>query len=535
VAAEATRARCAALRDGTNPPGFEPENETGCRYSVVRREPTTPPPWHATQALPARQTGRKCAAKPAPRVKNVCVTIPAGQGEWDLALLRQLVAQNDLERARIEYKRDLSGGTKVLEAIAAMANTFGGVVLIGVDEDKQGADRLCGVETSARDRLARMCWDTLVPPYSPEIIPIKLVPSERYVLVVLVDPAYARRPVMLAQGNKVPVRIEGHNVPADWYRLRDLFAEEQAVDHQPTLSPGGNFVPTPGSSHPDLGLRGRLLLTGPRGRRGHITESARTAILATLNSRDNPLTGNVSALVALMGDWAGGPWGSNRWQLQGRSSPSTFSALWEGLLNTGQALTEARLTVDLARATPSQGSRLTITLEALLTNPRRVVLGNQFREALAQPEHRDASYLAEVDPTPFVHLEDVRRLMLDILATLWGPLGDESSAAILGQPVGPPAQLDIAVFTAAEQTPSQIPISQCVDFGRAALIPGNTPFAWTQLEPIEPDRKLLDRTEQERVSREWITWLGLYNGYQGIERELARAEPPTASNSRPEA
>ena len=68
-----------------------------------------------------------------------------------------------------------------------------------------------------------------------------------------------------------------------------------------------------------------------------------------------------------------------------------------------------------------------------------------------------------------------------------------------------PAQLDMAVFTAAEQTPSQIPINQCVDFGNAALIPGNTPVAWTQLEPIEPDRKLMDHTEQEHATREWIT------------------------------
>lgn len=130
-------------------------------------------------------------------VKTVTVTIPASPDEWDLARLRQLVAQNDLESARIEYKRELTG--KVLEAIAALANTFGGVVLIGVDEDKQGAERLTGVDASARDRLARMCWDTLVPPYSPEIIPIRLDPADKDVLAVLVDPGYARRPVMLSQ------------------------------------------------------------------------------------------------------------------------------------------------------------------------------------------------------------------------------------------------------------------------------------------------------------------------------------------------
>ena len=463
----------------------------------------------------------------APEVKTVNVTIPASPGDWDLARLQQLVVQNDLERARIEYKRDLSSRDRVLEAIAALANTFGGVVLIGVDEDKQGTERLTGVDASERDKLARMCWDTLVPPYSPEIIPIRLDPADRYVLAVLADPGYARRPVMLSQSKKVPVRIEGHNVPADWYRLRDLFAEEQAGDPRPALPPSGNFVPTPGTAHPDLGLRARLLLTGPRGRRSHISEPARTAILATLNSKGDPLTGTASALVALMHAWAAGPWGSNSWRLHGRSSPHALSARWEGLLDTGQALAEGRLSADLAPATAAQGSRLTVTLEALLTNPLRAARGNQFKETLDRDG--DGGFLAELDPTPFIRLDDLRRLMLDALATLWGPLGAQVSMTILGQPLGPPAQLDIAVFTAAKDTPSQIPINRCVDFGTATLIPGNTPHPWTQLDPIEPDHELLHHDQQERGAREWITWLGLYNGYQGIERELARHDQENPS------
>jgi hypothetical protein len=368
------------------------------------------------------------------------------------------------------------------------------------------------------------------PPYSPEIIPIRLDPGDTYVLAVFVDPDYARRPVMLSQGNKIPVRIEGHNVPADWDRLRELFAEEREGDLLVTLPPSGNFVPIPGTAaHPDLGLRARLLLTGPRGRRSYITESARAAILATLNSRDNPLTGTTSAIVALMHAWSGGPWGSNSWRLDGRSSPNALSARWEGLLSTGQALTGGRLTAELTPATATERTRLTITLEALLTNPRRAARGNQFKDALDRDD--EGSYLAEMEPTPFIHLNDLRRLMLDTFATLWGPLGASASATILGQPLGPPALLDLAVFTAAQETPSQIPITRCVDFGTATLIPGNTPSPWTQLDPVEPDQKHLDHAEQEQVAYEWVTLLGLYNGYQGIERELARLGQTSASPS----
>lgn len=91
------------------------------------------------------------------------MTIPTSSGEWDLDRLRRLVSQYDLEGGRIEYKRELGNGNQTLEAIAALSNTFGGVVLVGVDETRQGVDRLTGVEATDRDRLARMCWDKLVP------------------------------------------------------------------------------------------------------------------------------------------------------------------------------------------------------------------------------------------------------------------------------------------------------------------------------------------------------------------------------------
>ncbi len=257
--------------------------------------------------------------------------MPATPDEWDLKHLRELVAQNDLERGRIEYKRELGNGNKVLEAIAALANTFGGVVLVGVDEDKQGLDRLTGVDDAERDRLARMCWDKLVPPFNPDMVPIRLGEGGKLVLAVIINPDYARRPVMLTQGNKILVRLEGHNTPADWYRLRELFAEQQASESRPGLPPSGNFVSTPGTSHPDLGMRARLLLTGPRGRSHYINETTREAILGTLNSHDAAFTGTGSALVDLMHSWILGAWGSNRWQLNGRASSHILNAQWQGL------------------------------------------------------------------------------------------------------------------------------------------------------------------------------------------------------------
>src|SRR3979411_3184384 len=98
---------------------------------------------------------------------------------------------------------------------------------------------------------------------------------------------------MLTQGNKIPVRIEGHNVPADWYRLRDLFTEQPASGTHLALPPDhGPYTADPNDFPlPALCIRGRLLLAGPRGRPLYITEAIRSAVMATIIISDLPLHG----------------------------------------------------------------------------------------------------------------------------------------------------------------------------------------------------------------------------------------------------
>jgi hypothetical protein len=186
----------------------------------------------------------------------------------------------------------------------------------------------------------------------------------------------------------------------------------------------------------------------------------RAAILVVLKSKDAPLTGELSTLAALMSTWVPGPWGANSWRLLGHASNQVFNAEWHGLAPGGQGLAQARLNVRLIPSA-AHGDQLLITIETLLTNPRRTVVGDKLKAELGDAIPGDA-YLEELAPTPFIALDSIRRLMLDTLATLWGPLGAQANTSIFGQPLGPPADLDLAVFTIAKNTPSQIPINQCV-------------------------------------------------------------------------
>jgi hypothetical protein len=114
--------------------------------------------------------------------------------------------------------------------------------------------------------------------------------------------------------------------------------------------------------------------------------------------------------------------------------------------------------------------------------------------------------------------------MLDITGTFWGPAGETLSTGILGQPLGPPALLDLTIFTTPIDQDSKIlPLNERIDFGRASLIPGNTPGTWTNLGPIQPDRTLLSSpAAQALIIHDWLIQLGIANGYQNIEQEAAR-------------
>lgn len=474
------------------------------------------------------------------------MTTPPGNDAWDLGRIQQIVTQNDLERGRIEYKRQLDDGRRTLEAITALANTFGGVVLVGVDETKQGLDRLTGVLATERDKLVSWCWSRLTPPFSPEIIPISLGHDDLYVLAVVINTDYIRRPVMINADNKVFVRLEGQNQAPDWYRLRDLFTEQAPGYADLSLPPADPGIYTRQGQYPDtdLALRGRLLLIGPRGRTTQITGTTRAQALAALNSNNTPLTGTGSALSSLMHEMAGNAFDARGWELDGRANTRRFSAGWQGLgpAPAGRVLTEARIRVEISPRA-GQGDALLITLDALLTDSRRPATAdvtNGMREipdAVAAPI--DHAEITEEDKakisdafrsvathaiTPFVGIGALRKLMLDITGTLWGPPGESLSVGIFGQPLGPPALLDLTIFTTPINDDSEIPpLNERIDFGAARLIPANTPGSWTNLGPIKPDRSMFSSpAAQAPLIHDWLIQFGIENGYQGIEQEVER-------------
>ncbi|WP_053959905.1 AlbA family DNA-binding domain-containing protein [Sulfobacillus thermosulfidooxidans] len=135
------------------------------------------------------------------------------------------------ENERLDFKREFS--SKVTASIVAMANHAGGVIVIGVDEQKEkgsGTSKTMkwppvGVPTSsAFDTLQNHCYQHIQPVYLPEhhLVTIPDHP-DKAILLIRIDPQTVPRPLWHDEKG-VLYRFGDANRPAPLEILRRLFS-----------------------------------------------------------------------------------------------------------------------------------------------------------------------------------------------------------------------------------------------------------------------------------------------------------------------
>lgn len=130
------------------------------------------------------------------------------------------------ENVRVEYKRELSGASdrkQVAKEVSAMANTQGGVIIYGVDEERPARrPKLPLVGMAAvpdpAARIKSICLDAIYPPIEPEVQTCAL-PDGRVVAVVRVQ-----------ESEETPHSIEGKT---EWYvRAQDICDPRPATEDE---------------------------------------------------------------------------------------------------------------------------------------------------------------------------------------------------------------------------------------------------------------------------------------------------------------
>jgi hypothetical protein len=164
-----------------------------------------------------------------------------------LEMVEDFVSLGIPENLTVEYKRE---GDKPAEAAAALANTYGGVVLVGVSEGDRGIPQdIVGVSRKEKEKLVNRMGTTYDPPWSPDVIEVALRDSDKVVLVLRIDPDRVPKPIVM--DGAIWIRLDGRNVKANRQMMAALLAEartgratHQAIvasrspnSHQPIIDP----------------------------------------------------------------------------------------------------------------------------------------------------------------------------------------------------------------------------------------------------------------------------------------------------------
>lgn len=125
-------------------------------------------------------------------------------------------SQKVTENSYLDYKADFP--EKLDRTIAAMANTNGGVILLGVAEDGQSKPKtpISGIELNGaiEDRVTNIIVGNVSPPIIPEIAVCQSEDSDRAVVLIRVHPS-EQTPHVTHNNTRVYVRTGNRNNPEE--------------------------------------------------------------------------------------------------------------------------------------------------------------------------------------------------------------------------------------------------------------------------------------------------------------------------------
>ena len=131
------------------------------------------------------------------------------------------------ESKTLEYKRDLGPKERIIRTLVAFANSAGGSLVVGVDDDHS----IVGVADPLveENRLSNMIMDSISPALRPEVEIITI--GDSTLLVAKVYPAGQRPYFVTAEGERdgVYVRLGSSTLQADQWQIAELRRQSDGV------------------------------------------------------------------------------------------------------------------------------------------------------------------------------------------------------------------------------------------------------------------------------------------------------------------
>ncbi len=113
--------------------------------------------------------------------------------------------EGHIESLYLDYKEDVSRSNSVAKTSAAMANSFGGIIIIGVADDNNYPKLpVKGLDKLTEEQITQIISDNTFPLITPEIKVYKK--ANRYLGIVRVKPSQST-PIFFTKDNTIPVRV----------------------------------------------------------------------------------------------------------------------------------------------------------------------------------------------------------------------------------------------------------------------------------------------------------------------------------------
>ncbi|MGH3783093.1 MAG: AlbA family DNA-binding domain-containing protein [Pseudonocardiaceae bacterium] len=424
----------------------------------------------------------------------------AAESDVTIERVRALVKQVGPEAPTIEYKEQMADS--IARGVAALANTYGGLLLVGVTDTSRIVK---GVKERTIESVAEHCAAKIEPPWVPPIIPVPLGQgSDLYVLVLRVVPGQHPRPLLV--DGVAPVRHQNTSHPADWQRLRDLFAEAGAVLQDdawtiqiPSLPQGADGT---SDSNVDLIIRSGLDL--PVSREAKWRPLSERTVAAFTDALERSSLTSVMASIALGGALTGG---SDSFRPRGLNRSRTVTLQWwcapDGWPQDWAKPVEAtvRLAVPGSYGSFNRNLRVEIDVVVRRSPPAEIV---RQQSADGQQVHL---------PAWRITVHQLGELIDAMLATLSGkdvvgPLADLAGI----DPVAVPQPRVMHMVT-------ERPVTEVLDTTGLRLIPEAGVSKGAHLL-ADPALDLADEDDRREQVTAWVTQIALDAGLRGMEQLL---------------
>lgn len=412
--------------------------------------------------------------------------------------IRQLVKLVGPEAPTVEYKADMT--QSIATAVAALANTYGGLVLVGVSDQRV----ITGVKEKTIEAVAEHCHSKIEPPWVPDIVPVPMDDgSDRYVLVLRVTPGLTPRPLLVA--GAAPVRSHSTTHPASWQQLAALFAENDVRAQADPWSIQRPTIPVADGGpdeRVDLVLRSGLnIAVDPRAAWRPLGEQHADRLAEALSH--SPLPAVLSALVSSSAD--GWPF-----ERRGHNRSRVIRLHWQALpadrTRDLPVPVEASLTAEVPGGYGHQATHLRVHLDVTTR------LANWA--ALQEPQWQPVSGRTEPPAEPWLmSIQTLDSVMDAMISTL---VDEQVVGALAG--LAFVDALTIAQPRVLHMVTTR-PIPQVLDTRGLTPIPGAGNSTGAHVL-ADPGLDLADPEQRHEQVTAWLIQTALDAGLLGMEQHL---------------